>query len=100
MDVPVLIDEPFKRFVRTKPCLFCGRPPGADGSDPHHVRNRARGEVHRYDHALVPACRDCHNRIGNLGTEKMLEVCGMRLVDLVLAVAMLLTEFYEERAAA
>lgn len=98
-DVPYTVDEDFKKFVAQEPCLFCGAWPHAGGAnDPHHVRNRAWRETHRYDYALVPACRECHNRIGNLGTEEMLRASGLRITDLVLAVARLLERYFKRRA--
>lgn len=68
-----LIDEAYLEKVRQMPCWFCLAPPR---SDPHHVRNRARGEVHRNDYGTMPLCRECHSRLGNITLMVMLAKYG------------------------
>ena len=52
-------------FVKTLPCLSCGR---VDHSDPHHVKlacpeaaKVTAGTMRPDDMWLVPLCRKCHN---------------------------------------
>lgn len=90
------VHEPYKAFVKTKPCIFCGHPPGDafNPVDPHHVIPRRWREVSRDDLAEVPACRRCHNRVGNIGIMRTLERAGMKPTDLAIAMVDLLGEFF------
>lgn len=62
-----LRDKDHLRFVRSQPCLICGRQP----SDPHHLRfaqPRAMG-LKVSDEFTVPLCRNHHQQLHQAGNE-------------------------------
>jgi hypothetical protein len=79
----IRIDEGFLAFLRTRPCVLCGR--GAP-SDAAHVRNRKWRESTRDDYGAVPLCRECHSLQHNVGWALALERRRTTVAALVAAV--------------
>jgi hypothetical protein len=51
-------DEPYKAWLRKRPCAFCGRRPPSEVS--HHGRRGVATKAS--DHEALPACHRCHER--------------------------------------
>ena len=58
------VDEDYLDFVRSLPCLVCGRKP----SDPDHLIARGWREPKRNDLSAVPLCREHHAKRQSMGT--------------------------------
>ena len=55
-DTGKVIDEDYLDYVRSKPCVGCGKRP----VDADHLVAKGFGSGKRNDHLSVPACRECH----------------------------------------
>ena len=59
------VDEAYLNFVRSLPCLVCGKRP----SDPDHLIARGWREPKRNDLSAVPLCREHHGERQSKGTK-------------------------------
>ena len=51
--------EKYKKFIRSKPCIMCGK-----ASQAHHVRRIHWGSgtaIKPHDMVCIPLCVDCHS---------------------------------------
>ena len=81
----------YLRFLRTRPCSFCGR----EGTEAHHVFKHFRGistaAIGRKgsDYLAISICRGCHNKIhtGSFRPDRteLLELIIINVVSFVLS---------------
>jgi hypothetical protein len=57
-----IVDERFRRFVKTFACCVCGRRP----VDPAHIGPKGIGSK-ASDYTCIPLCRDHHDAQGSFG---------------------------------
>lgn len=88
-DTGKVIDEDYLDYVRSKPCVGCGKRP----VDADHLRARGFGSGKRNDHLAIPLCRKCHSERGQVGNEKF---SAHWKVDLWRQCAELLAEYLAE----
>lgn len=62
----------FRRWVKTKPCIFCSR----KADDPHHYGPKGTGQT-TDDTRLTPVCRQAHDALHH---RRLDELCGETLV--------------------
>lgn len=62
-----VINEEYKKYVLSHPCLVCGNPQ----VDPDHLLARGRGSANQNDYSLIPLCRKCHSERHTGGNEKL-----------------------------
>jgi hypothetical protein len=69
-------------YIRTLPCLFCGR---LGPSDPAHIRTGTDGGIglKPSDRFTVPLCRDDHRHQHQVGERTFWHEVGMEIEDVV-----------------
>jgi hypothetical protein len=90
----IVEDEAYLQFLRERGCIWCGAYPP---NDPDHLRNRKWRNSTRNDYTAVSACRNCHTTRHNIGTLAFMDMRGMRIADLVEAVATQLVAYHAQQ---